>query len=1459
MFKLQRQQNKQPFTSRERVDFRFSNFQLLQVPKGWDRLLMTIISTETGKAIAKLGKAATRNGGCQWTETLLESLWIPLDNSSTETAQCYFKFIVSTGSTKPSILGEVTLNLARYVTSGVSASVSFPLKRCSYGTVMQVKIQCLTPRTQLRLEESNLLHPNGDDIETEYHEVESISNGSENSLSRSFGSSSSQNLGSTSRRGKLDRKATSSSISSSNCSFDEGSTGRVNTLPSEDECSIPNKSYFRKRALCPRDNIPRDGNEFTSAALENGTSSRNQLETAEGTTEELHAEAKMWERNARKLMIDMEVLTKEFADQSKKQADLVMELSAAYAEHGALRKEIESLKAMLVESKENQVSAADFTFQSEGKTDSQKDLADELKYQQQSNANLALQLEKSQESNIKLVSILQELEETIEQQRTEIDNLSTLHLKLNDTGSNTKGEINHDKNLSCETQQLLESEKALQINVQILEKSLEEKNKEIEYERSQTIQSLINIEKEYKYQLYLKGEEIAKLEAKLSEDHHTKVHDDVTCNNKDINAHLEKEIEELREKMMELERDCDELTEENLDLLFKLKESNASRVEGPDSVSVSTKSRSAYIDSEPVMKEDQRDGYDFELNGYGTSDGKSSPSRGFEGFSELIRQLEMIAQKIKKPWHDVAPLANEKLGCHLPTLLNVGNTYECTSDSFVNSVGSYLSELDKLLETKIGECEQKMRHGELEIQEKSSTIEEFQTKLDAYLLMVKEFDRLKSQLENDCRNLQLELSDKNSEIGELQADLLTKNQQSDPLIQNEKALQAEVINLKENNKELQENLEIAMKETEIAFKNMDNMRNNLATLAGSMDSHVSAKMVLDQQLLKLQKEKCELENQLSSMKEENRRFSQHISGLQSQLQQLVSERESYQLELDSSRDVVTSLQNDIRRWEFKIDAQRTNLEQNVQDIQKQYEESQSECSLMKSENKNLESSVVNLIEENTILKKSNTELMEKRLALHKCCLQMEARLNESQRHFLDCSRKVENLETGISSIQDTFSLGEKSLNLEIEALHEEHRKDMERLVIVENLSYQMSEELKILQQEVDDLNKKIFLINEEKKKMAFEASETLSSLLAEKSRLEQDLHSANGKSNRAETELDILRVESNVKIEGLISELDSARQSSEMLMSDHERKLMKNYRISEEKVKIAVKDHELKLTVAEYERRQLTDEVTNMKIQLQKVTELQDEITMLNEELTDCKFEKEKIETMLQSVCQSHEELKAEKQWYVDKISSMELAAADYENCRKNIITLEQKITELEDDLAANADLRNKLCDITKANEQYQLKMHKLEQEKDDLLMRVQDLQESLRLIEEKQSPFDKEDEYTSNGASPCTTEKGHPMEIMLLQNDLENSEDENKYKIQLQRFWSEGRTHVITTKKSAVGSDEEAEQRYERSKSPLETELKELQDRYFQMSLKYAEVEAQREDLVMQLKASKSAKGWFS
>jgi hypothetical protein len=68
----------------------------LQVPKGWDKLFVSIVSVETGRTISKSGKASVRNGTCQWEEGCLsESIWILPHDASKDNEKCLVKLVVA--------------------------------------------------------------------------------------------------------------------------------------------------------------------------------------------------------------------------------------------------------------------------------------------------------------------------------------------------------------------------------------------------------------------------------------------------------------------------------------------------------------------------------------------------------------------------------------------------------------------------------------------------------------------------------------------------------------------------------------------------------------------------------------------------------------------------------------------------------------------------------------------------------------------------------------------------------------------------------------------------------------------------------------------------------------------------------------------------------------------------------------------------------------------------------------------------------------------------------------------------------------------------------------------------------------------------------------------------------------------------------------------------------------------
>nr|CAB3495334.1 unnamed protein product [Digitaria exilis] len=478
----------------ERVQFRFSNLRAVQVPVVSDRLLLSIISVDTGKTIARSSKAAARNGICQWPDSILESIWFSQDETSKEFENCQCRIAVSMGSTKSGIIGEVSLNLTNYLSSTDSNAISSPLKKCNSGTVLQFKIQCLGTKFK-----SSPM----DDV------MDSKSDGSGGMISMNPPSSRNY-LGGVHPDEVGIRDA---SFSSPRNDSDGGLyIGRQDTA---------SENMLQESTAEP--------SLSSHAQLSSGASgsSKYLLDTAEETIEELLAEAQMWETHSRQLKTDLETLQKECDEKSEKQSELLLELSASQVERESLRQEIEDLKLSF----ELATARTNITgiVKSDDAIDVEHELKDEVQFLRESNENLTIQLKKTQGANIELVSILQELEETVESQRAEIYTISQMSNVIDN-------------------------------EVPINALSVQE-------------------DADWARKLSLKEDEIVELKERL--DRVLNIENAGGTGSDAIYLELEKENDFLKVKMEELENDCSELTEENLELIHKLKE--VSGVEVQDS------------------------------------------------------------------------------------------------------------------------------------------------------------------------------------------------------------------------------------------------------------------------------------------------------------------------------------------------------------------------------------------------------------------------------------------------------------------------------------------------------------------------------------------------------------------------------------------------------------------------------------------------------------------------------------------------------------------------------------------------------------------------------------------------------------------------------------------------------------------------------------------------------------
>ncbi|XP_020522108.1 golgin subfamily A member 4 isoform X2 [Amborella trichopoda] len=1536
MFKLHRQRSHEKLG--ERVDFKFSQLQALQVPRGWDKLFVSIISVETGKAVAKSNKSVVRNGNCQWTEVLSETIWVSQDDTSRVLEERPFRLVVATGSARSGILGEVNINLTDYMTSKVSAPELFPLKKCNYGTLLQVKIQCPTQRPTYRGKHGNTASIDEEDQISDYEDADSKSEGSDNYVGSNR--SSFNHLGGVSQHGDLKTLDMSSSASGSHHSSDGGegslsglnlfsrnnsngdmisasasknaitrrqdstgsqngsmnqanygediynSTALYNTLTRRQDstgsqngsmnhanygetqhnssASIntlarrkdstgsqngslnranygedlynSNSSSFNSKGMGSMSRLQNKIEDFpghssprvhVSSSLKNSDSSKGSLEAPELTVEELRSQAMMWERNAHKLEFELESQRKALSDQSRLNTDMDMDNVDLRAERDSLKLEIEQIKSRVQESTEKQKVSDGATL---------KELKEEINFQKRSNSDLSSQLMKTQESNIELVSILQELEETVEKQKLEIETLSAqrnvlpgpencglshLSVKVSEESSEKLAEIveieREKKRLEVQLQELEDSKERLQSVVESLETKLEEMDQEIQQERKLKNQTVMDVEEKWALKMSALEDEIVKLQTQVSNllsiHPSSKISGELGHDKSD----LFNEIESLRRKVQELEKDCSELTDENLDLIVKLNEAKKDAMKPVDN-------------------------------------------------NETLREV----------------------------------FYE--SDSLSTSVPNKGSESEVgILKSYIFHLEQQLEKGH----NNGSGV------VDLVVNIQNEDSKSKCQLKEELEDL--------------------------------------VLNLRKENEGLKESYENALRDNSITSKCLDDVRHDLRVLTSSLESHVSVRKSLEKKLLDLESEKGELEAHLSELEEENVNLSERISGLEAQVRYLTEERESGKLELQISRSRAANLQSDIERLKLEMEKQINELRQTLQDGQKEASDAQEEVQYLKREKYRLEATFEALVKDCDSLQKMNVDMKMQKLELHEHYAELEGRLRKKLHECSSYIPKIEYLEMGFSSMQREVASKDQSFSRDLEAFFSASKEHNEKLMAVESLCDQMLLEKTIevdhLRSEVERLTTVISSTDNERRITETNTLLEVSSLREDKLKLESSLEEAHEKVKWLETELSNIRHDSSSRAQELLGMLSDSKQKEEAVMADYERikTLLDEVKSSDGNSKRMANELEIMLRASENEKQKLKEESDDLTAQLERLINIRDEFVALKCTLDEMRLEKSRMEASLKFLSTGNEQMKVEKLALMEKIRDMQKAVSEGEDAKHSKIALEEKILRLECDLTAKdalsvheAEMRNELGRMKRVNSQFLRKIQYLEEEKDGYLRRAQVLEEELKLedkvrneelntggsstkdssglsehdanyvygllerirsleyemkmnaddykkkerhlnmkIEQLQNFHHQPSMNQQNFVGQCEREDHNPLdgcrplpqEITkgdyicngrFLETESDKFSEENKQNdVQLQNSLPEDTT--IKSLGAWIESENELGEKHGDKMKSLEMELKDLRDRYLHMSLRFAQVEVEREELVMTVKNLKSGKRWFS
>uniref|UniRef100_A0A0D9XM48 C2 NT-type domain-containing protein n=1 Tax=Leersia perrieri TaxID=77586 RepID=A0A0D9XM48_9ORYZ len=1344
----------------ERIEFRFSGFRAVQVPVVSDRLILSIVVMDTGKTIAKSTKAAPRNGVCQWPDSVLEPIWFSQDEVSKEFQECQCRFVVSMGSTKNVILGEVLLNLTTHLCSSDSTAISLPLDKCDSGTVLQLNLQCLGSNSKTSDVKSwNEPSPHHDDCTPTNDDMECTSDGSDSMLNRTAHSLSGNNLGGSYQDEAGNRNASfSASKSYQSSNSGDGTADRTNLPPSDssndelymqrhnsaspvtvrvsadhsDAVTRSNNSSFSSRT--PARNMLQGNNAqpFVGdlSQLSSGVSDTSQdiLDRSEDTIDELRGEAKMWQKKTRKLKHGLQTLKKECADKSKQQSELVLELAASNSERDSLRQEIEKLKCCLEEVTSRQSISGSTR---SGDVIEVQEVKDDVQLLKESNANLAAQLKKTQEANIELVSILQELEETIEVQRVEISNIS-----------HTRDLIDHEHSKN-------------DISIQ----------EDVEWARKMSV----------------KEDEIAMLRGKL--DRMLNVENANGEGSEAIYLELEKENDFLKVKIQELEKDCSELTDENLELIYKLKE----------------------------------------VSGVAKGDDSCAPNS--EEVSSEGDLSDRSASKVKYLETKCADLELKLI--------------------------SFRSESSEL-EEKLQKCQEELKDRTLELSD-------LRDKLSGAMEMEEgDTGRAKSC---KLRSEKLDDNDSETELDALRSTILLKEQEIERLQHSKIEMESFISEIENEKNKLEECLEASLKECSVTSTCLDEVREELLGLTSSVDSHVSTNKILETKISELESCKLNLELHISKLEHENIELSESISGLDAQLTYLTSEKELSMVQMDESRSLITNLNDKLKQQQAEVDAQKVELKENQIEYHRRLSEVQEDSEAIRRSNAKLQATVDRVVEECKSLQTLTADLKKQKLEVHGYASHLEQELEQSKRKAMDFCKTLEFLEAKLSSLQKDISFKEQSLLSELENIFQEHKEHEERInrahFLLNKIEKEKTVEISNLERDVISLTSQVSSTQEERENSALDTIREVSILLADKAKLEANLEDFNAQIIQYKSQLEDLK-ESKTKIKGLVDSLNASKQNEESLATDvdHMRRSIEAARSNEDNLRKTLCEVELKFKSSNYEKQQIIEEISELKIQVDKIAGLQDEVLTLQSSLDKAKYEKGNLEGLLQSLSEECEELKAQRGVLTDKVSCIQDTLNVANEGNQNEISMQTKVVMLDDDPPAKkasdvleAELKSELNILKGANSEYQQKIHSLEKENEDLTRRSQLMDKELELkkSQNKDENITKQgNDANENGDSPVNDVPELQSRIQLLEIRLAEALEENKlYRGELKSPMPEGKS---VSKDGKENDDDKISQ--------LESELKDMQERLLNMSMQYAEVEAQREELVMELKNANAKKG---
>nr|KYP65606.1 Laminin subunit alpha-2 [Cajanus cajan] len=416
-------------SERHRVKAVFKlHFHVTQiVQSGVDALVLSIVPGDIGKVTTRLEKAAVRDGVCRWENPVYETIKFVQEPKTGKFSERVYHFVVSTGLSKASFFGQVSIDFAEYAEATKPSTVSLPIKNSHCDAVLHVSVQRLQENNDKREDEDcedTKLKPNDRSLRTY------LSNGEIDAGSKSDSSED------------VSAKAnTNGAELSADCRTSSGSDITISSSDGSSGLDTPRELGLRNDGIHPNNNgflsdvshtsEPQKPSANASAAIydihqRSHWDWERSLQASDMEIERLKAELAALARQVDVSDLELQTLRKQIVKESKRGQELSKEIISLKEERDALKVECESLRSFHKRMEDSKVSKRP-QLDSGDLCTLVEEIRQELKYEKELNANLQLQLKKTQESNAELVLAVQDLDEMLEQKNRKVCSLSNKH------------------------------------------------------------------------------------------------------------------------------------------------------------------------------------------------------------------------------------------------------------------------------------------------------------------------------------------------------------------------------------------------------------------------------------------------------------------------------------------------------------------------------------------------------------------------------------------------------------------------------------------------------------------------------------------------------------------------------------------------------------------------------------------------------------------------------------------------------------------------------------------------------------------------------------------------------------------------------------------------------------------------------------------------------------------------